>query len=462
MALRLAIRSVLVVLLISLANADHYNITLLVTRSVKGAVYRVDEGTYLQFQFDDTQCEKDADPCACKGGAARRQTILEQGRSDLNTVVVDSGSYFFGSALFFPTFEGNASRDIFAAAGYNAYGLAFREYTSYVSPKDPTGATLLANYLGGARARDPNLPRATATNLVLDDSDPLAPHVARHTLVPLADGRTLAFLALSDPTHVWPLNPYYASRMISYPGALLRELAVLRRLPDAERPDVVVAVVGEVPFAEEADGVCSNANAAGGRSAVREAFIEALVLQAVGLDIVLLSNSEGKPGEPYFLSNFAGDRVLVVPDTKSLGVVVDSITATFDDAAPGVVASARRKIELTCDVAEHAATSAAVEGYLTRMEARLGTTIGFLAAAANGDRIAASNATESVSVPAEADVATAGRYAGCRVSECTAGNLIADAFRYIGPSRFCGTLFQIERALHSYGPEDPRPDPHFC
>ena len=132
---------------------------------------------------------------------------------------------------FFPTFRGEASRDVFAAAGYNAYGLAWRDLTAGVTSSDPTGATLLTDYLAGVRARDPKLPLATVTNFELDDNDPLKAHVVPHTLVALDGGRVAAFLSVVDPQHVTPLNPHYGNKLLPYLAAITREIWMLQRLP---------------------------------------------------------------------------------------------------------------------------------------------------------------------------------------------------------------------------------------
>ena len=314
-------------------------------------------------------------------------------------------------------------------AGYDAYGLSFRDLTAGVSAGDPTGADLLAGYLAGVRARNPRLPRATVTNLELDDDDPLAPHVARHTLLPLDGGRTAAFLSVTDPTHTTPLNPHYGGKLVSYKQGLVREIALLRRLPPGERPDVIVAVVKEAPFAAETDAGASRADA-------RAAFLEDLVNHAIGLDVVLISETEDSGAEgAHFLTNWAGDRVYIIPDTERFGTSVDRIMLSFDGAG-FVVDAARAKVPLTCAVPSHAATAATVAGYLAQMEAVLNTPVGYLAAPADGARIRPSNGTESVSVPSGAEAAAEGRHAGCRVSECTAGNLITDAYRDISGASF--------------------------
>ena len=114
------------------------------------------------------------------------------------------------------------------------------------------------------------------------------------------------------------------------------------------------------------------------------------------MHVVLLGNTEahheGRDGAaPYCLANWAGDRVLVVPDTRGLGTLVDNVTVTFSSTtatAEGggpplrVAAFARAAAELGCNVAPHAPTQALVAGYLEEMDEVLGTVVGHLNASA--------------------------------------------------------------------------------
>ena len=70
-------RSLLLVAALQImGTAASFNVTLLVTRGVRGAVYMVDKKKGLE-------CPPlSIHPCKCLGGAARRRTILEQARND--------------------------------------------------------------------------------------------------------------------------------------------------------------------------------------------------------------------------------------------------------------------------------------------------------------------------------------------------------------------------------------------
>ena len=409
-----------------------YTVTLLVTRAVEGAVHAVDTRGTPQ-TYDDAQCASAGGPAcpsadACVGGAARRQTVLERARGDPNAVALDTGAHFFGSALFFPTFRGNASASLFRDAGYDAFALSWRDFTAGVTPADPGGAALLAAYLGTAGGGSK---RATITNLELPAGDPLAPFVRRHALVPLGGGRSLAFLALCDPTHVLPLNARYGARLVGYQRAVARELAALRRDGGGRLPDVVVVAIGDPPTAPDGAGF---EDGAASREDARALFQRDFVARSIGVHVVLVAGGTGggeAEAAPECLLNWAGDRVLVVPDTQSGGVVVDNVTVSFDAATGQVAAFAREKIALGCAVPPHAGTQARVAGYLEEMDAVLGVVVGTATSSADGNKVAGPFAPDAVAdaagtfVPADA-VAGAGEvWTGCRVAECAAGNLIA-------------------------------------
>ena len=144
----------LVALLVASARAD-FDVTLLVTREVRGAQYVVSSET-LQ------QCPSaSASSCAaCVGGAARRKTVLENGvwgGGDNDVCRIDAGAFFSGAGKFFPAFNGSVSAEYFADAGYDGFGLTYRDFSI-------GGPDVLAAYLERARAIDTGLPKATLTN----------------------------------------------------------------------------------------------------------------------------------------------------------------------------------------------------------------------------------------------------------------------------------------------------------
>ena len=75
-------------------------VTLLFSYSIRGAAFPVDK-----FGVACDAEEYNATPCKCFGGAARRHAFFEGARSNPNTVVIDTNSFFFGTGLFFSSFQ---------------------------------------------------------------------------------------------------------------------------------------------------------------------------------------------------------------------------------------------------------------------------------------------------------------------------------------------------------------------
>ena len=379
-----------------------------------------------------------ADDCGCVAGAARRATILSSATD--SSVTIDTGAYFSGSGLFFPAFEGNASAELLAASGYDAFALNYRDFSAGASKSEPTGGRLIASYIDRARGLDPSLPPAVVTNLNLT-ADPWlieatvtrasatpAGHIAPFALVPLADGRTAAVLNFIDPTHMYSLTPHYAARVHQFDESAVGALAMLRRLPGG-LPDVVIAIASDTDagfFVTDAQV----AAAGGSLVAARAAMMEELIAQAVGVDVWLT----GGGGTTHVQRNWAGDRVLVVPRHSDLGRSVDNISLTFDD--DGLLQSATAgSIVLDCDVPEDPATTVQLAEYHASMTAIFSGVVGELTvdfdaplkAALRGDTIDPSSPFGQCSLLPSAEEAQC----GCRVAECPQGALAADAVRFV-------------------------------
>jgi hypothetical protein len=143
--------------------------------------------------------------------------------------VIDTGAHFFGSGLFYPVFGLKPSASFFAAVGYDAYGLSYRDFAAGVSGSDTSGAQGLAEYISHARVLDPTLPPAVATN-INTTGDPYldSSHITPYTLVSLPGGKVMAVLALIGPEDI-PAS--FVDRIMPYERALQVALAKLRRLP---------------------------------------------------------------------------------------------------------------------------------------------------------------------------------------------------------------------------------------
>lgn len=88
----------------------------IITHEVRGAVAAVDKDKKsCRIPTPGTSCNT-----SCTGGAVRRAAFFAEIRaraaSRAGLIAIDTGGFFFGSGLFFPTFMGNASQTMFQTA----------------------------------------------------------------------------------------------------------------------------------------------------------------------------------------------------------------------------------------------------------------------------------------------------------------------------------------------------------
>ena len=364
----------------------------------------------------------------CTGGAARRRVLIGPGATATgaaarlstpnNVVSLDCGAFFAGSGKFFAAFGGNASSEFFAESAYDAYSLTYRDFAA------GSGPATLAGYLHRARSLQPALPRAVVTNFNSTGEEVLAPYLepSGYTLVQLAGGRTLAVLALADPTHLRATYPEYADRLLDFWPAVARTLASLRRLPTP--PDVIALLITAFPLTS------ADVAAAGSADAANDAAIDRLVNDAIGVDIVILSGVEIATNLPHLRRNHAGDEVLVVPSAgQTHGRAVENITATFSDAGllRGAQAGAER-IDLDCMYPEDVSTATRVAERYTEMDTTLGVTIGHVGRQLDSPRSAAPGVAAADGLaPSGCSSLGAHVACGCRVAACLQGAFVADA-----------------------------------
>ena len=158
-------RAPFLLLLLPALTLGDFQVDLLITREVRGAVWPLNRWNSL-CSTDDVN----ATPCNCFGGASRRQAVFSNAPEHVS---IDTGSYFSGSGcarpplpitqrpapnralvseppyhrmdrLYFPVFRGNVSAEYFAAAGYKAWTLSYRDFAAGASAAEPTGGALLA------------------------------------------------------------------------------------------------------------------------------------------------------------------------------------------------------------------------------------------------------------------------------------------------------------------------------
>ena len=119
------------------------------TASVRGAMFPVD-----RFGTQVSKADFLASPGDTYGGAGR--LVAAMNSNDPDTISVDTGSYFFGSGLSFPYFNGEAAKEYFVGSAYDAFGLEYRDFRG--------GMPFLRDYIADCRRRRPGLPPAVMTN----------------------------------------------------------------------------------------------------------------------------------------------------------------------------------------------------------------------------------------------------------------------------------------------------------
>ena len=203
----------------------------------------------------------------------------------------------------------------------------------------------------------------------------------------------------------WPGAHYY-NLALEFEFALIRTITTLRRLPSGA-PDVVVAILTGMPGITDSFTISLH--------------IDALLAKVVGIDIALISGEAELNGvQSYTIRNYAGDSVFVVAAGNPLGTHVLNVSVSFDEGGlvlPGW--SASNSIALDCSVAEDAATRDKVHAYHDSMTSSLSEVQGYLEDDMLGER----------TVPGDCVDLPGGNNSvcGCRVAQCAAGALAADA-----------------------------------
>ena len=242
----------IVALLLAAASAQTFDLTLLITRDVRGAAYPVTSST-SQCDPAILQTDRNTGSCDCLGGAARRRAYLGTGTSTTaaDVVSIDTGSYFSGSGTFYAAFNGTASATFFADAGYEAFGLTYRDFGA----GGPEG---LRDYLREVTALDSSMPKPVVTNYDGTGDTVLGDLIDEYSIISLGGGHNLAVLSLADPTHLEGTQPgYYAKLQTPFKQAISVTLGKLRRL--ATPPDVIAVIISDIPLTDAAIGARESA-----------------------------------------------------------------------------------------------------------------------------------------------------------------------------------------------------------
>ena len=269
--------------LLLLAAGTHgaFDLTLRITREVRGAALPVDPL--------NAPCA-DVSSCDCFGGAHRRRAYM--GPLPAGTVALDTGSYFSGGGRFYAAYDGLTLGDFFADCRYTGFGLTYRDFNV------GSGSADLANYLNHVSGADPRttVPTATVTNLMDATGTELDGLVSDYTLVTLgaddADGgvtHKMAVLSLTDPTHLVATQPATAARLLPFERALSVTVHKLKSLADV--PTVIAVMVTDIPISAE------ELTAAGSMRAAKTAALVTLVRGAIGVDLFILGAFDVDPAD---------------------------------------------------------------------------------------------------------------------------------------------------------------------
>ena len=420
-----------------------FDLTLLITREVRGAAFPVDSA--------NGQCSAaDVSSCSCFGGAARRRAYMGPYTSE-KRVALDTGSYFSGGGRFYAAYNGSASGDFFADSGYAAYGLTYRDFNA------GAGLSALASYLyhirNSAGAADLVMPPATVTNLNEANLPELNGLVSDYTLVPLGvDGtdhtinHTMAVLSLTDPTHLAATQPVVAAQLLPFSRALAVTVYTLQSL--AVVPSVIVVLVTDMPIS------AAELAAAGSMRAAKTAALADLVRAAIGVDVFILGAFDVEPSYPHLMRNWANEDVLIVPAASAVygtsfasaafGTVIQELKVQLSTTGKLVTtagAYGSSPIELNCSSDEHAATKTTLLSREAGAGAKLNKVVGSLATAADSlfgtSYVAAGDGASTCASGARVVLPpSTAPVCGCRVDACGQGVLVADAYASVASADF--------------------------
>ncbi|KAJ8602704.1 hypothetical protein CTAYLR_003794 [Chrysophaeum taylorii] len=356
--------------------------TLIVTSQVLGAAYPVDSS--------GTECAAEtylATPCACFGGAARRAAFLE----DDDVVGIDMGGYFFGSGLFYETFEGGGSARLFKASGYAARGLNSRDFSvddsALASHLNASGVPTVASNFNATFLDDVVVPFAVSGGVavasLLDDD---------------AGGGNLLSFERSVIDILGQLQGTDELRVVLIPGGI-PETDVIELLPAEghehedsldRQESAVVAIAAKFPF-----------------------------------DVVVLDGSTelgARFSTPRIIESWLNGEVAVVatPAAADRGTRIARIRVMSRD---GFYNSATvEEIVLDCDDVPREASRQLLDDLKAEVDADIATRpVGWI----DDDLQEVGCIRNSV---VEDD---GGPECGCAVAECDVGNLAADAVRWL-------------------------------
>lgn len=215
----------------------------------------------------------------------------------------------------------------------------------------------------------------------------------------------------------------FAGRLIDYGDALHGTLARLRRLP--QRPSLIVCVINGI----EETPKQATFNTDHGVDAAMTA-IYSLIRRAIGLDLVIIANSDLPEGLTE-LQNIVGDTVFVLATNAEQGAAIETLSVTYEVNASynSNVADAKyAKISLGCDSGIDTTSAGVLEELDTALQQVRSYTSGYLNGKLDGRELVPA---ENCHAPSIFGFNTS-NFCGCRVTDCSAGLMVADAIRWTG------------------------------
>ncbi len=364
--LKFLVVAALLVLVVSVLPAGaqeggEFTLTVLHTNDVHA---RIDE-----FDKRGNTCDEDEKAeSKCFGGVARRQTMVEQIRSEApNVILVDGGDQFQGT-LFYTQYKGGAAQEMMNALGYDAMAVGNHEFD------DGPGA--LGSFIRGA-----NFPVLSAN--IDDSAEPeLNGAIQAYTVLDV-NGQKVGVVGLTTED----------AEILSSPGPNVKFNNI---------EENVQAAVDELT-AQGVNKIVAVSHAGFGKDQEVAAAVTGLDVIVAGHTNTYLSNDDEDASGPYptVVEGPDGNPVLLVSDF-TWGKYLGRLDATFDEN--GVVTSYDgNPILLDSSVEQDAAIQARVQALAAPIEELVNTPVGFAAVDLDGDRT------------------------NCRFGECTLGNLITDA-----------------------------------
>lgn len=321
-----------------------------------------------------------------------------------------------------------------------AYDIRGTNYLDWVSGLNDT--EISAHYEDGNSS-------AVCTNLELSQSDVLLNAIAKSAMLTTNAGKKIAVLSLMDPEYVKASNPAIAEKtVVDYEQAIETELASLRRSDSP--PEVVVAMLTSIPTTDD------EIEDAGSENQAKYDAIDRLIQEAIGVDVYILSGIEDMTktsGAYYTTTNWAGDSVLVVPmrSSSSYGQSLEVIKATFNtDGLLEAAHSGAHEVELNCKVPESVAAADLVAAEESVRSSDMATPAAESAYAIDGVEIKEGDCTvlaadvrdDESNDEASINLITVTK-CGCRVAQCEAGSLVADAMMTAGVANGANPDFAV-------------------